>query len=334
VYTRSQPINNTGDDPLYQSQRYGNFTYTIPIVNGSYAVTLKFAELYWGSPGRRVFDVVMEGQKVISNLDVVAHVGTFTAHEVTIPVTVTDGALTLTFISRVDLAIVNAIVVSASGPPPPPDTTPPSTPTNLTATATSSSQISLSWTASTDNVGVTGYRLTRNGTTLSGTISGTSTTESGLTPATAYTYTVQAVDAAGNVSTPSASASATTPEAPSNPTMAAVNVGGAAVTAADGTSYQADTGFSGGTVYAVTHAIAGTSDPNLYRSQRYGNFTYTIPVANGSYAVTLQFAELYHGNAGQRVFDVLLEGQEVISNLDVVARAGAFTGNLQIIRRT
>src|SRR5467141_311440 len=44
---------------------------------------------------------------------------------------------------------------------PPPDTTPPTAPTNLTATAASATQINLSWTASTDNVGVTGYRVER-----------------------------------------------------------------------------------------------------------------------------------------------------------------------------
>src|ERR1700726_4091450 len=45
--------------------------------------------------------------------------------------------------------------------PPPPDTTPPTAPTNLTATAASPAQVNLSWTASTDNVGVTGYKVER-----------------------------------------------------------------------------------------------------------------------------------------------------------------------------
>ena len=91
----------------------------------------------------------------------------------------------------------------------PPDTTPPSIPTNLQATAISSSQINLSWTASTDNVGVTGYKVYRGGSQI-GTSPSTSYTDTGLTPSTLYTYTVSAYDAAGNTSNQSSPASATT----------------------------------------------------------------------------------------------------------------------------
>jgi len=89
------------------------------------------------------------------------------------------------------------------------DTTAPSAPTGLTATAASSSQINLSWIASTDNVGVTGYDVYRNGTFLKN-VTGTSTTDIGLTPSTTYSYYVKAKDAANNESAASATASATT----------------------------------------------------------------------------------------------------------------------------
>ena len=103
-----------------------------------------------------------------------------------------------------------------------PDTTPPSTPTNLSATAISPSQINLSWTASTDNVGVTGYRVYRNGTQV-GTPTGTSYSDTGLTASTAYSYYVRAVDAAGNVSGNSNTASATTQAAP--PSGSTITIG-------------------------------------------------------------------------------------------------------------
>ena len=86
------------------------------------------------------------------------------------------------------------------------DPTPPHhlSPTSLSGTAVSSSQINLSWTASTDNVGVTGYKIYRNGTQV-GTSATNSYSDTGLTASTAYTYTVSAYDAAGNNSAQSTS---------------------------------------------------------------------------------------------------------------------------------
>jgi cellulose 1,4-beta-cellobiosidase len=89
------------------------------------------------------------------------------------------------------------------------DTTPPSTPANATVTGVTSSTVSLSWTASTDNVGVAGYHVYR-GIALAGTTTGTSFQDTGLTASTQYSYTVVAFDAAGNVSAASSVVSATT----------------------------------------------------------------------------------------------------------------------------
>ena len=99
---------------------------------------------------------------------------------------------------------------------PTPDTTPPSTPGGLTATPASTTQIDLTWTASTDDVAVTGYQVERcqgsgctNFSALA-TVTGTSHNDTGLTPSTAYSYRVRAADAAGNVSGYSTIATATT----------------------------------------------------------------------------------------------------------------------------
>ena len=88
------------------------------------------------------------------------------------------------------------------------DTTAPSTPT-LSASGTTQTTTNLSWTASTDNVGVTGYDVYR-GTTLLTTVTGTTYTATGLTAATAYSFTVRAKDAAGNVSASSNTVNVTT----------------------------------------------------------------------------------------------------------------------------
>lgn len=100
--------------------------------------------------------------------------------------------------------------------PAPTNTTPPTAPTNLVAAAASATQINLSWTASTDNVGVTGYFVERcQGVGCSNfsqiaTPAGTSFNDTGLTPSTSYSYRVRATDAAGNLSGYSNTATATT----------------------------------------------------------------------------------------------------------------------------
>jgi uncharacterized repeat protein (TIGR02543 family) len=92
---------------------------------------------------------------------------------------------------------------------------PPTIPGNLIATAVSSSQISLSWSPSTDNVGVTGYNIYRGGVKVA-TANTTSYTDSNLTANTTYTYAVTAFDAAGLESLQSTAASATTNSVVSN----------------------------------------------------------------------------------------------------------------------
>jgi chitodextrinase len=93
-----------------------------------------------------------------------------------------------------------------------PDTEPPSTPANLTVTGTTASSVSLSWSASTDDVsGVTGYQVFRGaGGTPVGTPTGTTFTDTGLAAGTNYSYTVRAVDGTGKVSAASTAVSATT----------------------------------------------------------------------------------------------------------------------------
>jgi len=99
---------------------------------------------------------------------------------------------------------------------PPPDTTPPSAPAGFTATAASSSQINLAWAASTDNVGVTGYKVERcQGAACSNfaemaTPTATTFSDTGLTGSTSYSYRVRAADAAGNLSSFSGTATTST----------------------------------------------------------------------------------------------------------------------------
>ena len=93
------------------------------------------------------------------------------------------------------------------------DAAAPSVPSGLTATPVSASQVNLAWSPSTDNVGVTGYQVFRNGASIA-TTPATSYQDSGLASNTTYSYSVLAYDAANNQSSPSAAASAVTGSAP------------------------------------------------------------------------------------------------------------------------
>lgn len=97
-----------------------------------------------------------------------------------------------------------------SSTPPTSDTQAPSVPTNLVSSNVTASGLTLTWTASTDNVGVTGYQVYQNGTLINASVTGTSLGISGLSCQTSYTFTVRAKDAAGNLSAASAARTATT----------------------------------------------------------------------------------------------------------------------------
>jgi hypothetical protein len=113
----------------------------------------------------------------------------------------------------------NAFVFRLNGgSPPPTDTTAPTVPTGLTASPVSQTQINLAWTASTDNIAVTGYKVFRNAAEIATTAS-VAYSATGLAPATTYVFTVAAYDAANNISAQSTAVSATTqsPPPPSGP---------------------------------------------------------------------------------------------------------------------
>ncbi len=93
-----------------------------------------------------------------------------------------------------------------------PDFEPPTIPSCFLSSSVSSSQINLTWTASTDNLGVAGYTIYRDELEVD-TSPTNSYSDTGLSPSTTYTYTVSAYDAEGNESSQSSSASATTLEA-------------------------------------------------------------------------------------------------------------------------
>ncbi|WP_402467459.1 glycoside hydrolase family 6 protein [Isoptericola aurantiacus] len=132
------------------------------------------------------------------------------------------------------------------------DTEAPSVPAGLTAGAVTTSSVALSWDASSDDTGVTGYQVRRDGELVAD-VPGTSVTDSGLDAGTAYSYSVAAYDAAGNVSAASDALSVTTDEDDVEP-------GGACTVAYTANSW--NTGFTGS--FVVTNdSDAAVSDWEL-----------------------------------------------------------------------
>jgi hypothetical protein len=109
-------IRGTSDEELYRSCRYGLGRIQLSAPDGRYKVTMKFCEPHFGAANERVFDVQVQGRSVITNLDIFAKVGKFTALDFTCDdVTVTGGKLLIDLVSRKSLPCISAIMVESPG---------------------------------------------------------------------------------------------------------------------------------------------------------------------------------------------------------------------------
>ncbi|MEW5980474.1 MAG: malectin domain-containing carbohydrate-binding protein [Acidobacteriota bacterium] len=100
------------------------------------------------------------------------------------------------------------------------------------------------------------------------------------------------------------------------------------VTDAQGRTWRADRHYRGGVLLRRQVPVRGSEDPDLYSGERYGHFSYVIPVPPGSYGLTLHFAEAYFGTqdqqaatVGSRLFDVYCNGQALLRDFDVFREA-------------
>ena len=215
---------------VYQTERFGNFTYTVPnLTPGTwYTLRLHFAEIYWNSAGKRVFNVTVNGNPALTNFDIFAAAG---------------GA---------NKAVVESFPVQAD----------------------STGHVTAVFTTVKDNAKLSGLEV---------------------------------------IAAP----------AP-HTTLTQLNSGGGAA----GT-FAADADFSGGKTFATTAAISTSGAANaapaaVYQTERFGNFTYTLPglTPGAAYTLRLHFAEIYWDNAGRRLFNVAVNGTQVLGNFDVFAAAG------------
>ena len=219
----------------------------------------------------------------------------------------------------------------------------PSAPTNLAAKASSSSVIGLTWTeaAPPANCTISSYNVYRSttsgftagsGNLIASGVTGPSYSNTGLTASTTYYYLVEAIDSFG-ASPPSNQASATTEASGSGGDFIAINFEGPAISNSGGgdASFAADEDYSGGgkatpttATISTTAAGANAAPMAVYQTQRDGVFTYTIPgmVAGSQHTVLLHFAEIYFTAAGDREYNVAINGTTVLTNFDQFAAAG------------
>jgi chitodextrinase len=239
---------------------------SIPTGLTATAVSSSRIDLSWSAS---TDNVGVSGYRVYRDDTLVATLGNVTAYQST------GLNASTTYSYRVDAfdAVGNASARSVSASATTlaaPDTTAPSTPTGLGATAVSLSQINLAWNASSDNVGVTGYRVYRNGTFLTALGNVTSYQNTGLSAATTYSYRVDAIDAAGNASGLSAAASATTHAATGtalltwDPVTAPNLVGYRVYYGTDPGTYLQATGQGIGVGNVTTYTVTGLSSGTRY----------------------------------------------------------------------
>jgi hypothetical protein len=334
IINHANPINvggatNPAPAAVYQTARVGNFTYTIPgfAAGSSQTVRLHFAETFFTAAGSRTFNVSINGAQVLANFDIFAAASaqnkavieqfTATANS--------HGQYIIQFTSVVNQSLLSGIEIAPAAA-----CTAPPTPTGLNATAISSSQINLSWTAVTSScsVGYNVFRSTTSGFTpsasnqVAGNVSGASFSDTGLAASTSYFYLIETANL-GGTSGPSNQANATTNAG----TTSAVQIdsGGPAVS-----PFAADMDFTGGGTinHANTIDLSGVTNPApmaVYQTARIGSFKYTIPgfAAGSSHSVRLHFAETYWTAAGLRIFNVTINGTQVLTNFDIFAAAGA-----------
>ncbi len=198
----------------------------------------------------------------------------------------------------------------------------PDAPTGLVAGA-GNGKAYLTWDASTS--GATGYnvkRATNSGGPymLLASTAANSYVDANLSSCANYYYVVSGTNSLGEGS---------------NSTEAAVSLGTFSLAVNSGGSgvaqFIADTYVAGGaqatpsTATIDTSAVLAPAPQAVYQTERYGNFTYTFTglTAGLTYKVRLHFAEFYWTSAGQRVFNVSINGRNVLTNYDIVATAGA-----------
>ncbi|MEM7164727.1 MAG: malectin domain-containing carbohydrate-binding protein [Planctomycetota bacterium] len=417
VFTGTDPIAGTIEQGVYQTLRFWTVAgggYAIPIANGAYFVRLHYAETFFTADGARVFDIDMEGCRVVSDFDIHATVGHDVATQQGSLVTVDDGILEIEFVSVVDLPVVSGIEILAGSHGA--NIAPVFTTTPVPAASSGLQYTYAAVATDADVCQMPTYALVQGPGTMDSVTGQLTWTPSVLDEGSMISFTITALDSFGGVATqewqvlvsapgannlpsftsvPPTAATVTVPftytaaaidpdvgdvltytltAAPAGVTIDAntgelswlpvpqdigeqiitvratdlatdfveqtfavttayrINCGDGLVPFDDGTQvWSPDLGFDLATsaTFTVSNSIAGTSAEAVYQSGRFpspgATTAYAIGVPNGNYRVQLHFAEIFFDTAGQRVFDVAVEGCAALAQYDIYSAALAAT---------
>jgi fibronectin type 3 domain-containing protein len=306
---------------VYQTIRFGDFSYLFPALTpgAPYTVRLHFAESFTNFIGERVFDVTVNGAKVLPRFDILAATGALEKAVVEQFDTTADasGQISVQLTSLVGGSILSGIEILTGSAVP-------SAPYGLRAVA-GNDQVTLTWLGGGGATSFNVYRGTAAGgeTLVEAGVSGPSFVDTGVSNGTSYFYRVSAVNDAGEGSqSGEASATPTPGPAPVYRIRCGSNVAAP--------PFQQDQYFTGGGTAGTgqTIDVSGVANPApqaVYQTIRDGDFSYVFPTLTpgAPYTVRLHFAESFTNFIGERVFDVSINGVTVFPRFDILAAAGA-----------
>jgi hypothetical protein len=277
TYSTAAAIGGTTDDTLYQTERWGDFAYAIPVpAPGIYTVTLRMAEIYpYIYTGARKFAIEVEGKRVLSDFDLFTWAGKNNAIDLKIVTEVTDGTLNLVFFGEEYCCKERKVFYEHC--------------------------------CDCEN-----HHHHRDGDFV------TDSNDDCFKWAKIVPYASRCHTAKAKVN-----AILVREGKLSLTPVVAINSGGPDYLGSDGINYQGDLYFTTGQTYSTDAPIEGTDDDALYQTERFGQFSYVIPVANGTYWVLLKFAEIYpYIYTGARKIGVKIKGKEVLTGFDLYTQVG------------
>jgi len=332
-------VANAAPSNVYNTERWGAMSYKVTDLNPNafYTVRLHLIEDAGKTAGQRQFNSYLNGGQVLTNFDIYVAAGNVLGKAVVKDFSVLSdetGTINLDMAAgAADQPCISGLEIFANTG----TNNLPAAPTNLTATATSTTNINLSWTAST-TAGVT-YNVYRandaafvssNVTKVASGVTGTTLANAVPFPGMTYYYRVTAVNANGQ-SARSNLASATSLNQASN-LVIAINANGPATG-----NFVADQWWGGPTYLAnttstiATAGVANAAPAAVYQTERYGGnanplqtffYTFIGLTPGATYKIRLHNSENYWTATNQRVFNVGINGTTVLTNFDIVAAAG------------